>query len=215
MGPAYQTPIGAVETLAITDGSHVILNTDSEIRVALSPRERGIHLERGEAFFEVAKDPHRPFVVHAGAVSVTAVGTQFSVRRRQTDTLVVVTEGVVRVGNTAANPVSDGQSVKAGQLARISDTGVLVQDKTIPETEEQLSWRRGVLVFHDTRLSEAVAEFNRYNTRKIVIADASLNDFRVAGSFNAASTTTFVHLLAQGFPVRVEERADELILKPQ
>jgi len=184
-------------------------------RLCHAATERGVHLERGEAFFEVAKDPHRPFVVHAGPVSVTAVGTQFSVRRRGTDTLVVVTEGVVRVGNSAASGVSDAQAVKAGEVARIADTGVLVQNKTIPETEEQLSWRKGMLIFHDTRLSEAIAEFNRYNTRKIVIADPALNDFRVAGSFKAASTTTFVHLLAQGFPVRVEERADELILSPQ
>lgn len=212
-GSKYQTPVGAVETVAINDGSRVILNTDTEIRVALSESERRIQLDRGEAYFDVAKDVRRPFVVRAGTVSVTAVGTQFSVRREGPDTLVVVTEGVVRVQGNGIGSSSEPQAVTAGQIAHVSAAGVLIQDESTPRAEEQLSWRTGVLVFRDTRLEDAIAEFNRYNARKIVIADPALKDFRVAGSFKATSTGTFVHLLEQGFPLRVEERDGALILR--
>jgi transmembrane sensor len=212
-GSKYQTPVGAVETVAIIDGSRVTLNTDTAIRVALSAAERRIQLDRGEAYFEVAKDPHRPFVVHAGTVSVTAVGTQFSVHRQEQDTLVIVTEGVVRVQAYGAASASEPQAVRAGQSARVTEAGVLIQDEPAPRAEEQLSWRIGVLVFRDARLENAVAEFNRYNTRKILIADPALKDLRVAGSFKATSTDAFVHLLAQGFPLRVEARDDSLVLK--
>lgn len=210
--PTYQTPVGAVETVAIADGSRVILNTDTQVRVALSVGERQVRLERGEAFFEVAKDPQRPFVVRAGPTSVTAVGTQFSVRRRGDDTLVVVTEGIVRIQNDTAPSVPEPQTVKAGQTARIRGASVLIQDETAARAQEHLSWRTGVLVFRDTRLEDAVAEFNRYNMRKILIADPALNDFRVAGSFRTTSTEAFVHLLAQGFPLHVEEHDDALVL---
>lgn len=211
-GSKYQTPIGAVETVAMIDGSRVTLNTDTAIRVALSAGERRIQLERGEAYFEVAKDAHRPFVVHAGTVSITAVGTQFSVRRQGLDTFVIVTEGVVRVQGSGAGSAPEPQAVRAGQSARVTEAAVLIQDEPAPRAEEQLSWRTGVLVFRDTRLENAVAEFNRYNTRKILIADPALKDLRVAGSFKATSTDAFVHLLAQGFPLRVEARDDSLVL---
>lgn len=211
-GSKYQTPVGAIETVAIVDGSRVTLNTDTEIRVALSESERRIQLDRGEAYFEVAKDVHRPFVVHAGAVSVTAVGTQFSVRRQGEDTLVIVTEGVVRVQGSGVGSLAEPKAVPAGQSARVSEAGVLIQDEPGPRAEEALSWRSGMLVFRDTRLENAAAEFNRYNSRKILIADRKLKDLRVAGSFKSTSTDTFAHLLEQGFAIRVEEHDDSIVL---
>jgi transmembrane sensor len=210
----YQTTVGALETVAISDGSRVTLNTDSEVRVMLDNIERGIQLERGEAFFEVAKDPRRPFVVHAGTISVTAVGTQFAVRRKGLDTFVVVAEGVVRVRNAAMPSSAQSQAVQSGQTARVTDTGLLIQDEPAPQTEDRLSWRTGVLVFRDARLEDAVAEFNRYNARKIVIAAPALKDFRIAGSFRATSTEAFTRLLQQGFPLRVEDQDGTLVLLP-
>jgi transmembrane sensor len=93
----YSTPIGGIASVPLRDGSNVTLNTASRVRVALSPDERRIDLQQGEAFFEVAKDPKRPFVVRIGDRRVIAVGTQFSVRRDGNDIRVVVTEGTVRL----------------------------------------------------------------------------------------------------------------------
>jgi transmembrane sensor len=205
-GEHYVTPIGGVASVTLEDGSKVTLNTDTEIQVGLSARERDVGLKRGEAYFEVAKDSQRPFVVSAGGKRVIAVGTQFSVRRDAEDLEVVVTEGKVRVedaGETVLTP---------GAIAHAGDAGVLVQRKTVPEAQEHLSWRTGVLMFRDQSLGEAVAEFNRYNERKIVIADPKVADLRIEGNFRATNVDAFVRLLESGFPVRARVEDDRVLL---
>jgi len=192
----------------MADGSKVILNTDSQIHVEVNQHERRVDLERGEAFFEVAKDASRPFVVHAGNKRVVAVGTQFSVRREADDLQVVVTEGKVRI-ESSGSP----QAVVAGTVARASEAGVLLKKEDIAQAEESLSWRTGTLVFREMTLADAVDEFNRYNTHKIVIEDASVGSLEVAGSFRADNVDAFVRLLARGYPLRVEQHNDELIIK--
>jgi transmembrane sensor len=211
-GPSYRTPVGGLASVPMPDGSKVTLNTDSEIRVAVTAKERRIELEQGEAFFEVAKDPTRPFVVHAGKQRVIAVGTKFSVRREQDDIRVVVTEGKVRVEFAGGNPAGSAEPLVAGTIAQASDAGVLLQTRPLAEAEESLSWRQGVLVFRHMTLADASAEFNRYNTRRIVIADPDVAAMHVAGSFHANNVEAFVRLLERGYPLRAEERGEEFIL---
>jgi transmembrane sensor len=205
---SYRTAVGGLASVPMTDGSKITLNTDSQIRVEVDRHERRVDLERGEAFFEVAKDATRPFVVHVGNTRVVAVGTQFSIRREADDLEVVVTEGKVRIESSGAP-----QAVAAGMVARASDAGILLKREDPVQAEESLSWRRGTLVFKDATLADAVAEFNRYNTHKIVIDDASVGALEVAGSFRADNVEAFVRLLARGYPVRVERQDDELVIK--
>jgi len=216
-GELYATPIGGLASVPMADGSKVTLNTDSQIRIALTDTERRVELGHGEAFFEVSKDAARPFVVRAGNKRVIAVGTKFSVRREGNDIEVVVTEGKVRVEDRAAAHGSrvDGSAdvfLTPGSIARADDAGVLVQRRTLPEAEQQLSWRTGVLMFRDQRLREAAAEFNRYNLRKIVIRDPSVAALKIEGNFRATNAEAFVRLLESGFPVRAETQADQIIL---
>lgn len=211
-GPRYRTPVGGLASVPMPDGSKVTLNTDSEIRVAVTEKERRVELEQGEAFFEVAKDPTRPFVVRAGHQRVIAVGTKFSVRREQGDIRVVVTEGRVRVETEGGNPSGSAVPLVAGTIAQASDAGVLLQTRPLAEAEESLSWRQGVLVFRQMTLADASAEFNRYNTRKIVIEDPDVAAMHVAGSFHANNVEAFVRLLERGYPLRAEERGAEFVL---
>jgi transmembrane sensor len=212
-GISYRTPVGGLASVSVPDGSKITLNTNSEILVAVTDEERRVELERGEAFFEVAKDPARPFVVRAGRKRVIAVGTQFSVRRDASDIQIVVTEGRVRLETEGGNPSESVGLLVAGTVAQASDTGVLLQTKQLAEAEESLSWRQGVLVFRQMTLAEASAEFNRYNTRKIVIEDPGVGALRVAGSFRANNVEAFVRLLERGYPLRAEEREDRFVLK--
>lgn len=226
-GERYTTPIGGLESVPMIDGSRVTLNTDSQIQVALTGSERRVDLKRGEAFFEVSKDPRRPFVVRVGSKRVIAVGTKFSVRRDTNDIEVIVTEGKVRVEDMAAplhaksqpmgGDISPGGSaidllLTPGSIARASDGGLLVQRKSLPEAEEQLSWRTGVLVFRDQRLGEAIAEFNRYNVRKIILEDPSIAELKIEGNFRATNVEAFVRLLESAFPIRASEQQDQIIL---
>jgi transmembrane sensor len=217
-GDRYSTPVGGIKSVPMTDGSKVTLNTDSRIRVALAERERRVELDKGEAFFEVAKDPGRPFVVAVGNKRVIAVGTKFSVRRDAGDIQVVVTEGKVRIEDTVGVQVSQTSGsgdvfLTPGSIARASDAGVMVQRKTLPEVEEQLSWRSGVLMFRNRTLAEAAAEFNRYNTQKIVIDDPAIASLPIEGNFRATNVVAFAHLLENGYPVAVTEQTDRIVLK--
>jgi transmembrane sensor len=217
-GDRYTTPVGAIESVSITDGSKVTLNTDSQIRVSLTDTERRIELKHGEAFFEVAHDARRPFIVRVGNKRVIAVGTKFSVRRDGNDDIqVVVTEGKVRIESAREAP-SPGEGSTAntfltpGAIARASDVGVLVQRKTLPEAEEQLSWRAGILQFRNQTLADAIAEFNRYNSRKLVIDDPSIAALTIEGNFRANNVDAFARLLETGYPIRVVEEGDRIIL---
>lgn len=211
---SYSTPVGGIVAVPMSDGSEVTLNTDTRIRVDVTQTQRRVELQQGEAFFDVAKDPSRPFIVEAGSKRVVAVGTQFSVRRERNEVLVVVSEGRVRVEDVAA-PAREHDSLltlSAGSLARGEDDALLVQRKTVPEIERHLSWRTGYLIFRDTPLAEAVEEFNRYNSQRIVIDDSRVAEIRVSGKFRPTQYEAFVRLMQEGFSVRMHRAGGDIVL---
>lgn len=210
-GKAYRTQIGALATVPLSDGSKITLNTDSEIHVEVTPGERRVKLDHGEAFFEVAKDAARPFIVEIADKRVIAVGTQFSVRRDNNDIRVLVTDGRVRIERPGAPSQSQTQ-LAAGSEARTTQTAVLVDQLAPARAEELLSWRTGYIIFRDTALADAVAEFNRYSARKIVIESPAIAGIRIGGNFRSDNADAFLWLLQSGFPIHVEQRGDRIIL---
>lgn len=194
------TARGERRTVSLPDGSRVELNTDSRIAVAYSDTRRDIVLTRGEALFEVAKDPSRPFVVKAGEAQVRAVGTAFNIRMRDKVVELTVTEGVVAVDErTAAAP----RQVSQGRGAVIA-TGAVAELNLDPEVlRRRLLWRDGVVEFEGDTLEQAAAEFNRYNDRRLVVADPRIASIRVGGRFGAQEVDRFLAALEAGFPVRV------------
>jgi len=212
---SYRTAIGGLQDVSLPDGSVITLSSDSRILVKLSRNERYIDLQQGEAFFKVAKDPGRPFVVSAGDRRAIAVGTRYDVRRDAADLRVIVTQGVVRLesDNGPGGPSQPTTLLPAGSVALASDAGVVVTSGSVQQAEEFLNWRSGFVSFHDTPLASAVAEFNRYNVRKIVIGDASIGALRVGGNFRWSNAETFVRLLELGFPVRAVRGKDTIVLK--
>jgi transmembrane sensor len=207
-GEAYATPIGAVTSIPLSDGSSVLLNSGGKLRVALTDKERLIKLETGEAFFDVAKDPERPFVVQAGQKRIVAVGTRFSVRRQDSEVQVIVTDGKVRV--QPSSKAGSGKLLTAGAMIRTERDALVVERKTPHEAEEALSWRSGHLIFKETPLADAVAEFNRYTRQQIVIDDPELAALRISGKFRSTYAGSFVELLEKGFGIGVRQ-ADETI----
>jgi transmembrane sensor len=206
--PDYKTPVGGTASVPVADGSRVILNTNSAIRISITGTERHVELDRGEAYFEVARDPARPFVVGAGNKRVVAVGTKFSVRRLGNDIRVSVTEGKVRIEEQRESM----SLLAAGSIANTREGSILVQRESPTDVEESLSWRTGYLMFHENTLREAVAEFNRYNSRKIVIEDPTVGDVRLSGRFRTTEYEAFVRLLEAGFPIRAQRLDQQIIL---
>jgi transmembrane sensor len=211
-GTAYSTQIGALASVPLSDGSHVTLNTDSRIHVSFSAGERVVKLDQGEAFFEVSKDRSRPFVVDTGNKRVTAVGTQFSVRRDGTEIRVLVTDGRVRIDRQDVPSGLGATQVAAGSQARTKGNSVLLDQPEPTQLEQILSWRTGYLVFHETPLAEAIAEFNRYSSRKIVIDDPTLASLHIGGRFRSTDAEAFLWLLQNGFPITVAQWDDHISL---
>jgi transmembrane sensor len=202
-GDRYSTSIGITTAVPLPDGSKITLNTDSEIRIAVTEHQREVELAQGEAFFEVVRDPSRPFVVHAGGKRIDVLGTKFSVLRAGRDVRVVVTEGQVRI---------DRIRVSAGSVARTRGGTVIVQPQNLPQAEQLLSWRDGYLMFDEVTLADAVAEFNRYNARKLVIEDSTVANIPVTGHFRSTNVESFATLLERGFSVAVIRENDRIVL---
>ena len=194
LGPkVYSTGVGEQRTVQLADGSSVMLDTDSQVVVRLSGARRDIRLGRGQAMFEVAHDAKRPFVVTAGATSVTALGTQFDVRRERDGATVTLVRGAVEVrersgGDAQVWRLAPGQRV-ATQAAAPTPSHVDVDSAT--------SWTSGRLIFHAMPLREAVAEFNRYERRKIEVADGPVGDALVSGIFAVGDADTFIGSVAE------------------
>ncbi len=207
----YSTAVGVTTAIPLSDGSKITLNTRSTIRTAMSDTQRMIILEEGEAYFEVAKDEKRPFVVNVGKRQVTALGTAFSVRKMSADDVrVLVTEGSVAVVDPQA---PDKRTVlTVGSAALAARAKFEVHQRPIPQLQEALSWRAGYLVFHHTPLAEVVAEFNRYNERQIVIRDPALATIPVSGNFRANNLEAFARLLRSGLRIDVQEEGGRLSL---
>lgn len=211
---SHRTGVGGLEAVQMTDGSRIMLNTNTRLRIRFSESERRVDLDQGEVFLDVAKDAKRPFVVRAGERRVVAVGTQFVVRRDGGGVRVAVTEGAVRLepGRERPRSASEATLLPAGTTAGVEGGKVLVRQRSIPEIERQLTWRTGILTFNRTPLAEAVDEINRYNTRRIVIRDPRLAHIQVGGTVVATKGDSFLRLLQSGFPVRVIHEEGRIVI---
>ncbi|MBX3565579.1 MAG: FecR domain-containing protein [Sphingomonas sp.] len=206
----YDTDIGGHRIVALSDGSRVELNTASVVRTAFRDAEREVWLDRGEAYFEVAHDRNRPFVVHAGNRQVTVLGTKFSVRRDGDKVTVFVREGRVRVDDVEGARALRSTTITAGDIALARGPATLVTAKSEERVEDALAWRGGMLSFEQERLSDIAAEFNRYNRQKLIVADQAAGGIRIGGMFPASKPGDFVRLLRDAYGLRIEETPEAI-----
>ena len=202
---------GEVRRVSMPDGSVMELNTQSRVHIAMTNRHRVLHLDQGEAWFHVFKDPQRPFVVEIGRARVQAIGTAFSVRRRDEGVEVLVTEGVVEAWAEGAS--SPHMRLPAGQKGFIrEDAPVLARLAAPEELERRLAWRAGRIDLAGETLSDAVAEFNRYNSRKIVVTDETLTSKRFFGVFRVDDPEGFARSVHQSLGAPVSISADAIVI---
>ncbi|MDC7684536.1 FecR family protein [Asticcacaulis sp. BYS171W] len=205
----YETRPGQQRTLTLSDGSRVMLNTDTEVQVRYSGARRQINLTHGEALFEVRHDAARPFLVRAGDEQVRALGTVFVVRREPESVAVTLLKGKVEVAPLSKDPDA-AVILSPGERATVRDTARPVLDR--PAVATVTAWRRGEIIFSDTSLAEAVGEINRYSTTRIVLSDRRMAALRVSGVFQAQDTAEFAATVAQLNGLRVRREGDTLRL---
>ena len=211
------TPVAMHGSSTLEDGSRVELGAKSRIRTDFSEHRRRVIVESGEAFFEVAKDASRPFVVEAGDLTVTAVGTAFNVRRGDERIVVTVSEGRVRLASSAAKAEEQRAPLEAGagEQATFSTVEKRIQLASI-DPSVATAWRQGVLKFKDEPLDEVVADLNRYSTRKIELSDPRLNQLRYTGTVFGNRLEDWLHAVENVFPVQVEHvGSDKIIIAPK
>lgn len=201
----YRTKIGEQRLIALSDGSQVTLNTDSEIAVRIDGRERRVELKRGEAYFDVAKLNGAPFVVKSGASEIRVTGTKFNVGHSDDFDRVDLVEGRVLAGAHAASRPEGAAVLTAGQAVVLDKAG-LVRWRGAAEVLRVDNWRRGRVYFRETPLRDAVADMNRYTRTRMVITSPGIADMPVSGVFRAGSSESFARALSLAYPVRVQVR---------
>ena len=214
-GPTrHATALGEVLRVPLPDGSALVLNSNSQVSVDFSERGREVRLLKGEALFEVASDPERPFSVIAGETRVTAVGTAFSVHRgRSGDLEVIVREGVVDVDGGDPQPVRVTANFKASARPGLD---LQIEPLQVEQTGRELAWSDGMLAFEGDTLAQAAAQFARYSNVRILIDDPEIAQKRVAGLYSATDPDGFAAAVAASMGLRIERSERGIHLrKPQ
>jgi transmembrane sensor len=215
LGSPYQTAVGEQRSITLEDGSVVELNTRSHLRTRFSRTLRAVELVEGEAIFRVAKDVHRPFRVRTGSTDIVAVGTAFNVNAHDTRTIVTVLEGRVRVDNRLAIPAGQAPGgvgvepivLEVGEQLIVAPAQPVVR-VALPDTEKVTSWTQRRLIFEDTSIADAAAEFARYSPRQIRVLDATIAERKVTGVFDATDPASLVAFLRRDKTVAVVADGD-------
>ncbi|MBP2159305.1 MULTISPECIES: FecR family protein [Asticcacaulis] len=211
----YETGVGQQHVATLADGSQLALNTDSKVLVTYHSDRRHLELVRGEAMFDVAHNPQRPFTVLAGQEQVKALGTSFVVRREPNHLWVTLVRGKVELSNrvTSADGGSDFRPqviLAPGERATVDGAGNLMVDR--PSVSAMVAWRQGEVVFKDTTILDAANELNRYGATKIVVTDAVVARTRVSGLFKINRPADFATAVAELNGVRVRRTASAIEL---
>lgn len=218
----YVTKLGEQRLLDLEDGSVIILNTQSKVKVSYTAQARDIYLDDGQALFRVRHDAARPFRVHTGTAVIQAVGTQFDVRVFADRTTVAVVEGTVQVlapDEVVASSAVDWAAfpapsrITAGEGA-IIDAGGKIEQPTKIDTGTAVAWTQQRLVFKGETLNHIANEFNRYNvTPRLRIEDKALSEKRFIGVFNAHSPAALLDYLAEDPSVVFDRDGDEIVIR--
>lgn len=211
-GNLYDTQRGEQRLVKLQDGSVVLLNTHTRVRVRYGENTRDIYLKNGQALFQVQRDAGRPFRVFAGQAVIQAIGTQFDVRVDNDRAMVAVVEGSVRVTLPTKHDEADRAQLAAGEALTVNSAG-LIKPVQRPDVRALTAWRQQRLIFHDTPLAEIASEFNRYNNApRLRIEGPELGDRRFDGSFDALRPESFLRYLSQKQGVAFDRRGEEVVI---
>ena len=219
-----QTAIGEQRIERLEDGTLLTLNTDSELRVDYRGDNRIVRLSRGEVNFDVAKNPHRPFVVYAGDGLVWAVGTAFNVRlldERGVD--LTVTEGRVKVyaglapsaplpsldasdatiNNSGLSLANNEAFVKAGEVLQYSQVIAQKDEVLADQLKNKLAWQQGALIFKGETLERALSEIGRYTDKELRITDPAIKDRKIGGHYKTDDIDSLLRSISQSFGLQL------------
>ncbi len=218
-GRGFETVTGQVKDVQLDDGTLVTLGAASQIEIEFGKHERRVELARGEAFFEVARDTRRPFLVTAGDTLIRVLGTKFDVHYGQRAVRVAVADGRVEVmhapeaiASAPQHGSAQRQLLAAGETAVATKAGAIITSIHQANKEDLGAWRQGRLVYVDARLKEIVSDMNRYFDGEIQLADAGLGERQLTMTFRADEIEQGIELIEGALPVRAVRTGKKKVL---
>jgi transmembrane sensor len=219
---AFATPVAEQRTLELADGSIVILGARTEVQTKITRTERVVVLHSGEAWFKVAHDRQRPFSVIAGAGVITALGTEFNVRRDMDAKLdqvtVTVGSGAVKVEPRTGPELPDSRTwmiakLESGQEFRYYNRTGMPGEIERVDIEAAAAWQEGRLEYIHQPLRTVIARVNRYSEKPIVLADDAVGEIDFSGTVFEGQIDDWIRALQTAFPVSVTETDDRILLR--
>jgi transmembrane sensor len=214
-----ETRLSELRTVQLADGSRVDVGPNTLLRVDFRDELRRVDLQRGEALFEVSKDPARPFIVDAGGLLARAVGTRFAVDRREDSIRVTVAEGKVAVvqggqGAMLEHDVDMRLAIALEKDERVQipvDAPAIQLRKEKVDSVSELAWARGQLILQQETVAEAVREFNRRNRLQLVLEAPDVAGLHLCCIFDVGDPETFAKMVvAAGDDVELVREGDTL-----
>jgi transmembrane sensor len=200
---SYATAVGEQRSVVLPDQSRIVLNTSTKVHVVYKRGSRVVEIERGEATFSVAHDASRPFDVVAAHGTTRAIGTEFNILTAPTGVTVSVLSGTVAITPPSRPEQADSRyAVRLTRGEELTYSNELVSEVRPLNADRIQAWHVGRIAFEDLPLSQALAEFNRYTQKPIVIRDASLGQLRVTGIFRIGETDALLRALNTAFGIR-------------
>lgn len=197
----YTTALGEQRRLTLDEGSRLVLNTDTSVKVRFNEQRREIELRRGQAFFDVSSDP-RPFSVKAGAHDVTIQRGRFDLRLEAEQLSVLAINGIATLSEDSAAG-NELARLGNGERVRIDASLHLEQDR--PNVNDLLAWQSGQAAFRGEALARVIPEMNRYTERQLILADERAAALRISGVYRVGDNRAFARSLALLLPVKVAE----------
>jgi transmembrane sensor len=204
----YSTEVGGRTLLSFADRTQIELDTDTVLHFRMTGEERTVWLEKGEAWFHVSHDASRPFNVIVGRHRITDLGTEFLVRSASDGMEVALLKGRAALSTEGAQTAT----LAPGDDAIATAVSMTVTRKTQQELADALAWRRGVLVFRNTTLADAVREFDRYNATRIVIADPSIAELKFSAEIKTENYEDFLNIAQTLLKLRVDREGNDILI---
>lgn len=193
-------------SIILPDGSHIVLDVKTSIKVSMFQNKREVNFLKGKALFTVAKDKNRPFIIHSLNTQIEVVGTIFEVSKINEQTQVNVKEGIVKISQTYSNKTSKvitllnkAQSITINKAGKVLNYG----NKDI---NIMASWEKGYLLFNQTSLKEAITTFSRYSTKTILLENETVKNTQITGKFSIQEFDKFLNALPKIYTLKIEEK---------
>jgi transmembrane sensor len=207
----FSTAVGGHETISFADGSEIDLNTDTVLRARVSQSSRLVFLDKGEAYFRIKHDAAHPFVAIVAGHRITDLGTKFLIRNEPERLEVALVEGRARfdAADRKVRPIS--VELLPGDVVVSRNGEMTLRHKAAPAMARELGWRRGVVVFDNTALIDAAAEFNRYSKTRLLIA-GNAGALKINGTFQLNNLEAFAETAQDALGLKLTHQANQIVI---